>query len=616
MNPRPPDASRETPLPDLTRLTTRPGVYLFRDSVGEILYVGKARSLRPRVRSYFRGRPSSIRVGELARRTAEVETVVVQSEAEALLLEANLIKEHRPRFNIQLRDDKRYPYIKVTMQEPFPRVIITRRVRDDGARYFGPFTNVGPLRQALEVMKRLYTVRSCRYNLPKDAPPRPCLDYHIGRCQAPCVGLQSQSDYREMMEEILRILGGDTEDLRKKAEVRMETAAQVLDFEEAAKQRDVVRGLDVLAREQRVQTVGGGDRDVVGMARDGELGVVTVLRIRKGVLLGREARHFQGLSDEAEGTVLRAFLSGFYLGRGIVGFGELPTEILLPGHVEDEDALAELLGERAGRKVLLSVPQRGERQRLLELASENARHLLEERVPVTSPPGDRGERALYELQDRLGLKMVPRLMACFDISHHQGDETVASAAVFRNGEPWSAAYRRMRIKGTWGNDDVRSMGEVVERYLVRRLKEDEPLPQLLVIDGGVGQLGAALQAVERAGAPEVAVVALAKREEEVHLPGGGPPLRLDRRDRSLQLLQRIRDEAHRFAIAYNRKLRGKKVVTSQLAEIPGVGPSRQKALLQRFGSVRGLREASAQEVARVPGISEVLASRILTYLGR
>jgi excinuclease ABC subunit C len=601
----------------LAKLPTKPGVYLFRDDRGQVLYVGKAKALKPRVRSYFqRESELSPKNRELMRYVDSVETIVVGSEAEALILEANLIKEHRGRFNILLRDDKQYPYIKVTVQEPFPRVYVTRRVVNDGGRYFGPYTSVGPMRQALEIVKGLHTVRSCRYDLPGEAPERACLDYHIGRCRAPCVGLQSEADYRVMIDEIVRILEGDTEHLRGAVEERMRAASAALDFERAAKMRDVVTGLDTLAREQRVHRTQGGDFDVVGLARDGELGAGVVLRVRSGMLLGRESLRFGKVLAETDEDMLSSLLSRHYLGGGQAGRADLPREVLLPGDVPDRAVLGEILSEAAGRRVAVVVPSRGEKLRLLELAEQNARQVLEDRVTALAYAADRAEDALFSLQSELDLKVVPRLMVCFDISHTQGSETVASAVLFENGEPRRAGYRHMRIKGDWGNDDFRSMNEAVTRYFRRALDEGRPLPELTVIDGGKGQLSAAVAALEGLGLMDVAVAALAKKEEEVFLPGRSEPVRLDRRDRALHLLQRIRDEAHRFAVRYNRKLRSRRTIRSDLGDIPGIGPRRQTVLLRRFGSLQGVKEASKEEIARVPGFSEALASRILTYLGR
>ena len=602
---------------DLSSLPTRPGVYLFRDGGKNVLYIGKAKNLRVRVRSYFRAEASkSLKTAELVRRIEGVETIVVGSEGEALLLEANLIKEHRPRFNIDLKDDKSYPHIKVTVSEPFPRVYVTRRLRDDGSRYFGPYTNVGKLRQALEVLKRLYTVRSCRYDLPREKPSRPCLDYHIGRCQAPCVGLQSEEGYRAMIDEILQVLSGNTEEIRRGAEARMSEAASKLDFEQAARLRDVVEGLDTMAREVRVQSFRGGSYDVVGLARDGKLAAAVVLRVREGNLLGRDTQRFSELRDEDDSELLSVLASRYYLGGGEARLRNLPREILFPRHFEDGEALEEVLSEEAGRKVRVHVPQRGAKRRLGELAAVNARHALEDRVAALSYAADRADEALYSLQDELNLKVVPRLMVCFDVSHIQGSETVASAVVFENGDPKKSEYRSMRIRGEWGNDDYASMHEAVTRFFKRRLDEAKPLPDLCVIDGGKGQLGAAREALRILEITDVQLAALAKKEEEVFLPDRSQPVVLDRRNRALHILQRIRDEAHRFAIRYNRKLRSKRTLRSELGDIPGIGPSRQRVLLTRFGSVRGVRAATTEEIARVPGFSQILASRVLTYLGR
>lgn len=598
----------------LRHLPAQPGVYLFHDRAGGIIYIGKAKSLRARVRNHFASDPVSVKNREMQRRTADVETIVVGSEAEALLLEANLIKEHHPPFNIQLRDDKRYPYIKVSVQEPFPRVYVTRRLENDGARYFGPYTEVGFVRHALDLVKRLYTVRSCRYDLPREHPSRPCLDYHIGRCKAPCVGLQSEADYRAMIEEILDVLAGHTDDVRTRVQERMDRASRVLDFERAASLRDALRGLDAIERRQRALDVRGGDQDVLGSARDGEEACVVQLRIRSGKLLGRESRFFHNLAGESDDAVLAAGATTFYLGQGELGTRDLPREILLPGDFEDRASLGEILAGHAGRRVELHVPQRGAKRRLVELADQNARHVLEERAVMTDAADRRADDVLYELQEALGLKAVPRMIACFDISHTQGTEVVGSATVFVNAEPAKSEYRRFRIRGDWGNDDFRSMGEVVGRYVRRRLDEERPLPELFVIDGGKGQLGAALSAAREAGAGDAAFCSLAKREEEIFLPGRPAPLRLPRSAAPLRLLQRIRDEAHRFAHGYNRRLRSKRTLESELGRIPGIGPARQRALLAHFGSVRALRAASAEDITGVRGFSRQLADAVHAHL--
>jgi excinuclease ABC subunit C len=599
----------------LQHLPARPGVYQFKDASGEILYIGKANSLRARVRSHFAiDSSTSIKNREMLRRVTDVDTIVVGSEAEALLLEANLIKQHHPRFNIRLKDDKKYPYIKVTLQEPFPRVYVTRRLDNDGGRYFGPFTEVGAMRQALELVKRLFTVRSCRYDLPKESPQRPCLDYHIGRCQAPCVGLQTQASYRAMIDDVMEVLAGKTDQVRKRIEANMREAAAALDFERAATLRDTLTGLESIERRQRMLDVRGRDVDAIATARDGDRGCAVLLRIRNGKLLGREVDFFENVEEEEESELLAAATIRMYLGRGEVGLRDLPKEILLPYDFEDRVTVEGLLTEHAKRRITTFVPVKGEKQRLLELASQNARHLLEERSVMRDRVGTRADDTLYELQEALAMKVVPRVIVCFDISHTQGSEVVGSGVVFQNGEPHKAEYRKFRIKGEWGNDDFQSMAEIVERYFKRRIEDGLPLPELALIDGGKGQLGAAVDAASRAGANDVTFASLAKREEEIYLVGRPEPLRLPRTDDALRLLQRIRNEAHRFAITYNRKLRGKRTLSSELSTIPGIGPARQRALLAHFGSVRALRSATPQQIAEVPGFSDALGQKVLAHL--
>lgn len=599
----------------LRMLPTRPGVYLMKGEGGEIIYVGKAKSLRPRVRSYFNARhDESLKTRELVRRVLDFDTIVVNSEAEALILENNLIKEHRPRFNINLRDDKTYPYIKVTLTEPFPRVLVTRKLQRDGSRYFGPFTDVRRMRQVLEVVKRLYTVRSCHYNLPTDSPARACLDFHIGRCLAPCVGLQSEAEYAEMIGEVLDVLAGHSRRAAERIRREMAEAASQMNFERAAELRDALGHLDRLETQQKVVDMSGGDRDVIAMARDRDEACGVVLKVREGKLLGRETIFLDNLEGEDDATVLATFVTRLYTVEGADASGDLAPEVLLPLDFDDRALLEGVLSARAGRAVAMRIPRRGEKVRVIELAAQNARHLLEERKMLGSAVAERAPDALYELQEALELDGVPRFLICFDISHTQGSETVASAVGFTNAEPNKAEYRHLRIKGDWGNDDFRSMNEAVARYFRRRLEEGRALPDLVVIDGGKGQLGAARQALEALDLGQLAVVSLAKRDEEVFVPGRGDPVRLPRRGNALRLLQRARDEAHRFAVSYNRKLRTRRTVTSQLATIPGVGAARQKLLLETFGSLRALRGASEEEVARLPGFGPALARTVLRYV--
>ncbi|HEX6911714.1 MAG TPA: excinuclease ABC subunit UvrC [Longimicrobium sp.] len=602
----------------LRTLTTKPGVYLMKDAEGTILYVGKAKSLRPRVRSYFQsGSQHGIKTREMVRRVTDFDTIVVRSEAEALILENNLIKENRPRFNINLKDDKTYPYIKVTA-EAFPRVFVTRRLVKDGGRYFGPYTDVRRMRQSLELVKKLYTVRSCHYNLPREVPARPCLDYHIGRCKAPCVAFQSADEYAAMVEEITEVLGGHTRLVARRLQAEMVKAAEEMNFERAGELRDSIKQLQSLERKQQVLDVSGSDRDIVGFARDGAEACGVVLQVREGKLLGREAQFIANLEDESDAEALAAFATRVYADRLHRDPESMPPEVFFGLDFEDRPVLEELLRAEARRAVRLHVPQRGEKVQLVELADQNARHLLEERKLMGNAAAERAPDALYELQEVLELSTVPRLMVCFDISHTQGTETVASAVFFENGEPAKGEYRKMKIRGEWGNDDFASMHEAVTRWFRRRVEEGKPLPDLTVIDGGKGQLGAALKALAGLAdldLPQLALVGLAKKEEEIFLPGQSTSIRLPRRSPALRLLQRLRDEAHRFAITYNRTLRTKRTIRSELSTIPGVGPSRQKALLAKFGSLRGVMAASEAEIAALPGFGAGLARTVKEALG-
>src|SRR5215208_430462 len=593
----------------LPHLPETPGVYLWRGADGEVLYVGKAKRLRSRVRSYFASDHfESVKTRALVRQVADLETIVVPSEAHALILENNLIKEYRPRFNIALRDDKSYPYIKVTLQEPFPRVIVTRRLEDDGARYFGPYTDVGSMRRALTVVKRIFTVRSCNYDMPRVMPERPCLDYHIGLCKAPCILAQSREEYRSMIDEVVLFLDGRTEEVTRRVRERMEAAASNLDFERAAELRDVLQRLSTMEEPTVVLEVEGGDRDVVGFARDGEDAVVAIMRIRSGKLLARDHHVMDNVDGEPDAEVLAAYLARMYLAQE-----ERAPELLVPFDFEDRELFEASLDGTAIR-----VPHKGPRRDLVELAQQNARHLLEE-IRLTSDgdtaPAERAGDPVYELQRQLGLKRVPRSLVCFDISHAQGTDTVASMVWFQNGRPNRGEYRKFKVKTVEGIDDFASMREVVGRYFKRRLEESKPLPDLVVIDGGKGQLSSAVAALQELGLGDVQIVSLAKREEEIYFPDRSDSLRLSRRSPALRLLQQARDEAHRFAVTFQRARRSARTVTSELLRIPGIGPVKRRLLLQRFGSVQGVRDATVDELASVPGFTRRGAERLLAALG-
>jgi excinuclease ABC subunit C len=588
----------------LDALPDQPGVYLWKNTAGEILYVGKAKSLRARVPSYFG--PDAQNTPEraaLAAQLADLETIIVPSEPQALLLENNLIKEHKPRFNIRLTDDKSYPRIAVTTAEPFPRVLVVRRVTIPGARFFGPYTDVATLRQTLRIIRRIFTVRSCHWDLPRDAPARPCLDYHIERCRAPCVGYQSEADYRRMIEDVVLFLEGKTVDVRQRLRERMLDASRALDFERAAQLRDALQWLDQLEQPQTVELVGGGDADAIGLARDGDDACGVVLRVRDGKLIARDHWFLENAERETEGAVLAAFLVRCYL-----PLEARSRKVLLPFAPDDREALEQLAPE-----VQWHVPQRGTNAKLADLADQNARYLLDGLKIESFDIDERSADPVFALGRDLGLAAVPRALVCIDISTNQGRDTVGSLVWFEAGRPKKAEYRRFRIAGA-PQDDFAAVHEVVTRYLSRRIGEGTPLPDLMVIDGGKGQLGAAVDAARALGQERLPIVSLAKREEEVYLAGQSEPLRLSRRSPSLKLLQRARDEAHRFAVSYSRKRRAQRTITSELLAIPGIGPGRRRVLLERFGSLAGVKTATPAEIAALPGFSTTLAERILDRL--
>lgn len=589
----------------LQHLPDSPGVYLWKDADGEVLYVGKAKNLRSRVRSYFASdHLFSLKTQHLVRHIADLETIVVPTEAHALILEANLIKEYHPKFNIALRDDKSYPYIKVTVNEPFARIFVTRRVVNDGAKYFGPYTDVGAMRRSLNVVRRIFTVRSCNYDMPREMPERPCLDYFIQRCKAPCVLKQTREDYAAMIEEVTLFLEGRSDEVVRRVRERMELAASNLDFERAAEMRDVLHHLEKMEEPTVVLRVEGGDRDVIGYARDGDDAVVALLRIREGKLLAREHRFMANVDGEDDGDVLRLFLASTY-----VAITDRAAELVLPFDFVDRELLEESLsGER------VYVPQRGVRRELVELAEQNARHLLEE-LKLSSAESDvRAGEPVYELARELALHKLPRTMVCFDISTTQGTDTVGSCVFFENGRPKRGEYRKFKVKTVVGTDDFASMHEVVTRYFNRRAADGKPLPDLIVVDGGKGQLSSAHEALDSIGLGTHPLISLAKRDEEIFIWGRGDAIRLSRRSPALKLLQRIRDEAHRFAVTFNRKRRSMRTVTSELLSIPGVGPVKRRQLIRAFGSVQGVRDAPVEDMAALPGFTIASAQRLKDQL--
>ena len=598
------------PVPDavaakLPHLPDGPGVYLWKGRDGSTLYVGKAKRLRSRVRSYFSNdQLESVKTSHMVGLIGDLETIVVPSEAHALILEANLIKEYRPRFNIALRDDKSYPYIKVTVQEPFPRVFVTRRLEDDGASYFGPYTDVGAMRRALNVVKKIFTVRSCNYDMPAQMPERPCLDYYIKRCKAPCILAQSQQDYRSMIDEVVLFLSGRPDEVVRRVQERMELASEQLDFERAAELRDVLHHLEQMEEPTVVLEVEGGDRDVVGYARDGDDACVTVLRIRSGKLLSREQRFLTNIDGEDDADVMTMFLASSY-----VGMQEKARQLLLPFDFPDRELIEQTLPDSK-----IQIPQRGPRRDLIALAEQNARHLLEELKLSSMEAEERAGDPVYELGRELGLQRLPRSLVCFDISTTQGTDTVGSCVWFENGRPKRGEYRKFKVKTVEGTDDFASIQEIVRRYFERRRNEEKPLPDLIVIDGGKGQLSAAHAALAELSLTDRPLISLAKREEEVFIWGREEPLKLSRRSAGLRLLQQARDEAHRFAVTYNRKRRSMRTVTSELLKVPGIGPVKRRQLLKVFGSVQGVRDAGEDAIAKLPGFNVERARKLLESL--
>lgn len=587
----------------LKLLPDSPGVYIMKDDHGKIIYVGKAIVLKNRVRQYFQSsRNHTPKVRAMVSHIADFETIMTANEVESLILEANLIKKHRPRYNIRLKDDKSYPYVKVTVQEEFPRVFITRRVLRDGARYFGPYTNVTALRDSLKLLRRLFPLRTCR-----TMPERPCLEYHIKRCLAPCVGKVEAEDYRAMIRAVLLFLEGRTDDVERELEQRMNAAAEAYHFETAARLRDQLSAVRTAAERQNIVT-GAGDQDAVGMARSAAGVCVQIFFIRGGKMIGREHFLLRGSEEESDADILRAFLEQYYNQATFV-----PREVLLPCAIEaaaQATIEAWLAARKGGGKVALLTPQRGTKHDIVQMATGNAAKFLADEETRRSLLDEQTLGAVEELGRYLGLKHPPRRMECFDISHNQGQETVASMVVFEDGAPKKSDYRRFKIRSTEGKpDDFLSMREVTTRRYVG-LPEEE-LPDLIIIDGGKGQLSSALEIIRHAaGHKDVPVVGLAKQFELVFTEGNSEPVELPRHSQALYLIQRIRDEAHRFAITFHRKLRGKRNLVSVLDHIVGIGPKRRQSLRTHFGSLEKIKEASVEELAAAPGMNRTSAEAV------
>ncbi len=598
----------------LAAVPLQPGVYLHRDSAEKVLYVGKSASLRNRLRSYFGSKKNlDAKTLELVSRIDDFEYIVTESEQEALLLENSLIKEHKPKYNIRLKDDKTYPYIKVDLSEDFPRVYVTRRTASDGARYFGPFASAGSVRKTLDLLKRLFPYRSCTKAITGN-DSRPCLEYHIKRCVAPCTGYASRIDYSEVIAQVVMFLEGNTKQVVSNLKTTMLEASDNLEFERAGVLRDRLKAIEKVYEGQNVVGLGREDLDVIGAAYGGEEAWVEIFFIRQGKLIGRDHFTMSGTREEDGHEILARFIEQFYSSASHV-----PRKILVPETISGKEMIARWLQTKRSGPVEIAIPQRGAKRRLINMVTTNAAQGLEQLKLKWISDSTRMETAMSELQEELNLPQPPQRIECYDVSHIQGTNTVASMSVFQDGKPLSSNYRRFKIKSHSGNDDFASMREVLTRRF-KRLKNARDggeenasfatTPDLVLIDGGKGQLSSALEVMLYLGLQDIQLASIAKREEEIFLPDAAEPVIMPRNSQGLFLLQRARDEAHRFAVTFHRNLRGKSSVKSALDLVPGIGPKRRKILIRSFGSVKGIREASEDQIAAAPGLTAKVARQI------
>ncbi len=607
----------------LKALPARPGVYVFRDAGGEVLYIGKAKSLRSRVRSYFQKTTDGrVQIRQLPERVADVEVIVTGSEVEALHLEQNLVKRHRPPFNVRLRDDKSFPYIAVTVEDEYPRVMFTRERHRPGVWYFGPYANAKKVRETLDVLNRVFPYRPCEGPKPGRHSGIPCLDFHIDRCLAPCVGYVSREDYRAIIDAVIEFLSGDVKPIQRELEQRMHAAAAEERFEDAVRYRNRLFAVQHLVERQSVERHSGGAADVIGFAADGDRAVVQIFPLRGGKMVDRYSFHLENVGGQDVTTVLESFCLEYY---GSVP--SVPPQIVVPRDAGDLSALAGFLSERRGARVEVRTAERGEKRRLRELADENARHALVTEQAQTEQRRARRYEALEELREALNLESLPIRIECYDISHAMGQDPVGSMVVFQDAVSKKSDYRKFGIKTAGAEpDDFAAMAEVISRRFARYARHagDRPgetydasfaaAPNLVVVDGGKGQLSAAVEAMRAYDLPRVAVIALAKRIEEVFVPGRAEPIVLSRHNPGLQLLQQLRDEAHRFALGFHRQRRESRGFGSIFDELAGVGPARRRALIQHFGSVEEMLAASQDELEGVPGVPAKTARQIYAQL--
>jgi excinuclease ABC subunit C len=597
----------------LNRLPASPGVYLLKDAGGNILYIGKAANLYHRVRSYFSpGQKLSPKLQRMVARVAEIDFFVTSSEQEALILELNLIKRHHPRYNVRLKDDKTFPYLKINTTEEWPRVYITRRLEQDGGCYFGPFASAKSVRQTLRMIKGIFPFRSCSKSITGN-DSRACLEYHIGRCLAPCLGGVSQQEYAEVIKEVILFLEGKQEKIVRELEKKMNKAAEELNFERAALLRDQIQAIQKVIEGQRIAAKVRGEQDVIAFAEEKDQAYVQVFFIRNNKLTGRESFVLQGTEHEEPPQIMTSFVKQFYSSSP-----NIPPLLLLQHPVEDMAVLKEWLQSKRGAKVDIQVPRRGNKKQLVDIVAENARQGLEQlKIKLLATPKEL-EAALAEIERELNLPRLPLRIEAYDISDIQGKAAGGSMVVFERGKPKPAHYRRFRIKTVSGADDYAMLHEVLKRRF-KRLETSTPdswaiIPDLVLIDGGKGQLNAALSAMREVGATSVPIASLAKENEAIFLPQRSEPILLPRNSPGLQLLQRVRDEAHRFALGYYQKIRRRETFASAFDSMPGIGPKRKRALLRRFGSIQAIKQASIEELAATEGMTENLAKKVKEYL--
>lgn len=593
----------------LEGLPTKPGVYLMKDKSGRIIYVGKAKSLRDRVRAYFHDTPPyHPKISALISKITDFDVLATDSEMEALILESNLVKEYKPRYNVNLKDDKRFPYLKVTNYETFPRVLVVRRVKKDKAKYFGPYTNVKAMRQTLRILRRIFPVRSCNVTLPSQRKIKLCLDFYIRRCLGPCERKINEKEYREIIDNVCLFLSGRNEALLSHLKERMEHYAKTENFEMAAQIRDQIKALDSVTERQKVADVEKVDRDIIAFARDKKDVSVVALQIREGILIGRQNFHVTAFKETEDKEILSTFLRQYYMHSVVI-----PPQIILPIKINDQEMIQDWLTSKREGKVRFLIPQRGEKVKLLEMATYNAQLSLDELLLQKSEAKRKIPQVIKSLEKDLYLSFPPRKIAAFDISNLGSSDSVGSLVFFEDGRPRKSQYRRFRIKTVEGQDDFAMMGELVKRYFTRLEEEKKEFPDLVLVDGGKGQLSTALETLNTLGIKSQNVIALAKRLDEVFLPEKSDSLMIPKGSASLKLLQRIRNEAHRFAIEYHRKLRKKRTIKSELDRIPGVGPARRKILLKHFGSVEKIKQAGLEVLQQTEGINKKVAENIYEY---